>query len=119
MGGIAGSFGDLFTKLHPGDSVSYRFTEEGVYPYACMLHPGMGGTVVVGDGSGKASVGAAVEVVPPKADAPRVGEQPASAATEPSDANRSWLIPLGVVLGVALLGLAAIPRRRREGPAAL
>lgn len=113
VGGIAGSFGDLFTKLHPDKPLSYRFSEEGTFPYACMLHPGMGGVVVVGDGTGKAVAGSAVEVVPPKVDA-----EPVSDTRETTPA-RPWLVPVGIALGIAVLGLAATPRRRRAGSAAL
>lgn len=35
--------------LQAGDTHSVRFVEPGVYPYVCSLHPGMMGTVVVGD----------------------------------------------------------------------
>lgn len=35
--------------LAPGDRYSFTFDEPGVYPYVCTLHPGMMGTVVVGD----------------------------------------------------------------------
>lgn len=42
----AGFGGDLPPKA----SFSHRFAEPGVYPYACTLHPGMVGAVVVGDG---------------------------------------------------------------------
>ena len=113
VGGIAGSFGDLFTKLHYDQPLSYRFTEEGTFPYACMLHPGMGGVVVVGDGTGDAVAGSAVEVAPPKVDA-----EPVSDTRETTPA-RPWLVPVGIALGVAVLGLAAMPRRRRAGSAAL
>lgn len=113
VGGIAGSFGDLFTKLDHDKPVSYRFTEEGTYPYACMLHPGMGGVVVVGDGTGKAVAGSAVEAAPPKVEAEPVSD------TRENTPARPWLIPVGIALGVAVLGLAAMPRRRRAGSAAL
>lgn len=113
VGGIGGSFGDLYTRLDPGKSVSYRFSDDGVYPYACVLHPGMGGAVVVGDGSGKAAAGGVVEVVPPKAAAQPVADTSDAAPT------RGRLIPFGIALGVALLGLAALPRRRRTGTPAL
>jgi len=58
----------------PADSVvAYRFDKPGVYPYACALHRGMSGVVVVGDGiaaGGPAGVGAAVtQVAPPDAPA--------------------------------------------------
>jgi plastocyanin len=35
-------------------SVTYRFSEPGVYPYVCTYHLGMVGVVVVGDGVGGA-----------------------------------------------------------------
>ncbi len=38
-----------FEMLRPGRSVSYSFSEPGVYSYVCSLHPGMVGTVVIGD----------------------------------------------------------------------
>jgi plastocyanin len=44
-------FGD-FKELMDGDNIGWTFDEEGVYPYACILHPGMNGAVVVGDGMG-------------------------------------------------------------------
>ncbi len=33
--------------LKPGDSFSYRFEKEGTFDYACTIHPGMTGTIVV------------------------------------------------------------------------
>jgi plastocyanin len=36
--------------LLEGDSVQHTFTESGVYVYSCLLHPGMAGAIVVGDG---------------------------------------------------------------------
>jgi plastocyanin len=36
-------------KLAQGKTFSLRFTRAGVYPYYCMLHPGMAGVVLVGD----------------------------------------------------------------------
>ncbi len=34
--------------LNPGQTFSFTFTEAGDYPYFCMLHPNMVGTVSVG-----------------------------------------------------------------------
>jgi len=34
--------------LDPGDSMGWSFDKPGVYGYACMLHPGMTGAIVVG-----------------------------------------------------------------------
>jgi plastocyanin len=33
--------------IKPGASFSYRFEKEGTYEYACTIHPGMSGTIVV------------------------------------------------------------------------
>ena len=38
-----------------GESVAYRFTQVGVYPYFCYIHPGMVGAIVVGGGGGASS----------------------------------------------------------------
>ncbi len=37
--------------LNRGDAPSFSFQKEGVYPYYCVLHPGMAASVVVGDAS--------------------------------------------------------------------
>ena len=42
-----------------GAQASQRFDDEGTYPYVCVLHPGMFGAVVVGDGAGSGTVTAA------------------------------------------------------------
>jgi plastocyanin len=46
--------------LEPGDTIGWEFKTAGVYAYACMIHPGMSGVIVVGDAlaSGKAPVAA-------------------------------------------------------------
>jgi plastocyanin len=49
--GVSSSFGD-YEELQQGDTVTYTFDAEGVYPYFCVLHPSMIGAVVVGDGVG-------------------------------------------------------------------
>ncbi len=41
-------WGSRDVELGPGGSVSYRFAKAGVYPYACALHRGMSGAIVVG-----------------------------------------------------------------------
>ena len=35
------------TPAFPTDSFSLTFTKAGRYPYLCLLHPGMAGTVEV------------------------------------------------------------------------
>jgi len=39
-----------------GARATRRFDDEGTYPYVCVLHPGMFGAVVVGDGAGSGPV---------------------------------------------------------------
>lgn len=113
VGGIAGSFGDLHTEIRPGSFVSYRFDEEGIFPYTCVLHPGMGGVIVVGDG-GEAGAGSVTEV--PSDDAEAAA---APASSTRSGSGRPWLIPVALVLAVGVLAIATIPRRRRSTSPAL
>lgn len=35
--------------LSQGDTITQRFDDQGVFPFYCLLHPGMVGAVVVGD----------------------------------------------------------------------
>lgn len=50
--GVGATWGDPGLTLRKGDQVSYRFDEDGVFPYSCWIHPGMLGAIVVGDGVG-------------------------------------------------------------------
>jgi hypothetical protein len=45
------TWGDTMS-LQQGDEVSYTFDDDGIYPYTCIVHPGMVGAIVVGDGKG-------------------------------------------------------------------
>ncbi|MDO8615815.1 MAG: hypothetical protein Q7T33_08790 [Dehalococcoidia bacterium] len=55
--GVANTWG-RYDELHMGDSVSYTFQKSGVFPYFCLLHPGMVAAVVVGDGRASTSANA-------------------------------------------------------------
>jgi len=87
--------------LGPGDQIGWTFDEPGVYPFACMIHPGMTGAIVVGDGVG-ASLGAGTE-------SPTSGE---------SDTESARSGNFGLIVGAgslaALGGLALLVFRRRE-----
>jgi plastocyanin len=48
--GVARSWGDS-TELGQSGAVTHRFSEGGVFPYYCALHPGMVGAVVVEGGA--------------------------------------------------------------------
>ena len=47
--GAANRWG-MYEEFGEGESVAYRFTRDGVFPYFCYLHPSMVGAIVVGDG---------------------------------------------------------------------
>src|SRR4051794_7957151 len=52
-------WGSRDTELTSGDSVTYAFDKAGIFPYACALHRGMSGVIVVGgaDALGAAAMG--------------------------------------------------------------
>lgn len=97
--------------LDLGESAAYRFEEEGVYPYYCVLHPGMAAAVVVGDPGPEttAAIVSPAESEPPASELERVvvpeAEQGGSAA------------PLLVIAGLVAIGGMAFgaARRRRTG----
>jgi len=47
--GASQEWGSPDVEVQPNQTVSYTFDTAGVYPYACVLHPGMSGAIVVGD----------------------------------------------------------------------
>jgi plastocyanin len=105
VGGAAGSFGDMHAEVAPGRSVAYRFEEEGVFPYVCILHPGMAGAVVVGDGMGSGVGTVAAEVAPP---APRSDTERSAAGNSSSGlALVAGTLVLLVAAGVARVLLAS------------
>ena len=42
-------WGRTQSMLMPGETFSHDFTEAGIFPYTCTLHPGMSAVVFVGD----------------------------------------------------------------------
>lgn len=97
-------------NLRPGHTVTYRFDRAGVYPYACMIHAGMVGAVVVGKGGTPTtteSSGAVFPVIslPSAAGADAVaGRAPANAA--PVSSPWPWrtvaLVTLGLLIAAAV-----------------
>jgi plastocyanin len=114
--GANGSWGDD-TNLNKGDTVSFTFEEEGVFPYYCAYHPSMVGAVVVGDGRGDDSLSADAGVVP--ADDPPTAST--SSAPETSGLSQATIIAFALgALGVAvsLMTWRSWRLRRRHAPAA-
>lgn len=110
--GVGDSWGAPGLSLLRGDDVSYRFDQDGVYPYACWFHPGMVGAIVVGDGVGTDLAG----VVPVAAGADAGSND---AATSPlvqddgGDATAVWIVGTALIVG-ALAGAFAVAMRNRR-----
>jgi hypothetical protein len=104
------AWGSPDVEVQPGASISYTFDEAGVYPYACALHPGMSGAIVVGDLDQALAAGS-------------TGATDAAQA-EATAASTSTTLPLvalgigaGLVAGAAAVWLAI--RRRAVGDRSL
>ncbi len=107
---VTGAFLSLHGErlLEEGDRATYRFDETGVFPYYCVLHPGMAGAVVVGDVSAAKEAAEPIEAMPVAVTEPkdpgsdRGGEETSSSAA----------LPVAVGLGVVALGALALWLRR-------
>jgi plastocyanin len=83
--GAGQEWGSRDDEIQPNSMVSYRFVRAGTYPYACALHRGMSGTIVVGDGiaaSAAAGSGPAVVTVV-RATGPKASAAPSAVAAAP------------------------------------
>jgi plastocyanin len=94
VGGANGIFGDPHGAIRPGEEVSFTFDEEGVFPYVCILHPGMAGAIVVGDGAGKVSSAAGIAPV-------SLNDQSTSKETSSTSASSGEGTPLALLVSVA------------------
>lgn len=96
-----GSGGWRSPMLDGGASYTHRFTESGVYPYSCSLHPGMAGVVVVGPTD--VALASDVQAAPVQPATPAAGGSP---------------VPIGLAGAVGLvggaLGAGLILRRREQ-----
>lgn len=91
-----------FEDLGAGDRYTTSFADEGVYAYACSLHPGMSGSIVIGEADRAANVAAV-------ADTP-----PVAAASVPASGDDAWPAAgaVGLLVGVAVgAGVATLRRR--------
>ena len=100
-------------------SVTYRFSEPGVYPYVCTYHVGMVGVVVVGDGVGGAIGTSTADGPVTKVDASNLALENTSAVVDgPSETNGAWPAIVAAAFAIAVGGFALIVVRRRRSPAA-
>ncbi len=122
--GVGGSWGSYDTILS-GKSVTYSFSEAGVFPYFCLIHPGMVGALVVGDGgkpSGTESSTAGVFPVTSSPSPAGAGALPERAPANPVSSPGPWrtvaLVTLGLLAAVAVgLGAQRLGLRRSHARA--
>ena len=102
------SWGSRDTEIAPGKSVTYTFDKAGVYPYACALHRGMSGVIVVGDAAtaaaGTRGAVSAAGTSSGVASVPSAAPAAAPAKTTPSATPPAGPEPLLLVALSALVG---------------
>jgi len=104
--------------LAQGDTISFAFKEEGVFPYYCAYHPAMVGAVVVGDATAAADLdagAAAIEEIRSDSGGGASEVEPTSAVKTESSMSPA-LLALGAIAVIAISGLAwrTLMLRRRE-----
>jgi plastocyanin len=107
--GANAKWGSRDVELKPGETVSYSFDQPGIYPFACALHRGMSGAIVVGDATGAAAVATSQPSPTPAPAAAQTGDEPASGTMPTVVAGTG----LGVLVGAAGLWVASRVTRRR------
>jgi hypothetical protein len=111
--GAGSSWGD-YTELQAIASVEHRFDDAGVYPYFCLLHPGMIGAVVVDGAGGETVLRADGAVVPNAGSAPNAA---LASDGEGGAISRTAAIAAGAAIGAGALAAAGgfVLGRRRSG----
>jgi plastocyanin len=103
-----GQYDDLGT----GERFSATFEQGGLYPFACTLHPGMSGVIVVGNGTGPGN-GTTVDLASIQQAVPVPDPQPLATVQVPAGSG-GWAAPAAAALVVGViagLGIAAVRRR--------
>jgi plastocyanin len=100
-----------FEDMNEGDAFRATFAEPGIYPFACTIHPGMVGAVVVGEdaaaGSGKSvSISAVSDPEPPRGDG-------ATAMERPGEGNVEAWLGGGILAGAIGAATVILALRRR------
>ena len=121
--GAAQAWGSPDVEIPPGASVAYTFNTAGMYPYACVLHPGMSGVIVVGDvasaiGAGSVAAGVGGAGGPATTGGRAGAAEPAPAASAPTatfDPFVALVAVVGVLVGAFVAGaLIWLTMRRRD-----
>jgi plastocyanin len=89
------AWGSPDTEVQPGREVTYTFAKAGIYPYACAIHSGMSGVIVVGDVASTGAGGTAAGTT-------TTGSAAGSGQTTPP--STSPIESVALVVGSALAG---------------
>ena len=95
-------WGSRDVEIRPSSKVSYTFDKAGTYPYACALHRGMSGVIVVGDSDEAALVAPVASTTAP----------PTGGTSGPDPATVVAAGIAGVLLGAGAVALAMRARRQ-------
>ena len=128
--GANAEWGSRDVEIKPMSEVSYTFNKPGIYPYACALHRGMSGTIVVGDlaaavgadtGTGGTTAGTGTGGTTSGGTTTGGTTSGQAPAAPTGSATQSGSLPVAIAAGAgagALAGAAAVwlaMRRRRNG----
>jgi plastocyanin len=117
--GVGDSWGDPGISLMQGDTVRYRFDQDGVYPYSCLIHPGMVGAIVVGDGVGTDLAGVVPVATSGDNDAASTSVDAASVGKDGAvNVILVWIAGAALLIAGLCGALAIVERNRRKGAVA-
>ena len=104
--------------LNRGDSTSVTFDDEGVYPYYCVVHPGMAASVVVGDPEMNVTGVIGMNSSSSIASGIYDSDSPIKGGSQNATSDETSMVPLAVgISGIAFIALASLAvalRRRRR-----
>ncbi len=105
------AWGSRDVEVPPNATASYTFAEPGLYPYACALHRGMTGAIIVGDGTNVLAAGTTGET--------SSGEGTAGAASDATTnppIGTPALVAAGTMAGIVVGAGAVWLMVRRRAP---
>ena len=103
VAGVAQSWGGAGEYLK-GDSVAYTFKAPGIYPYYCELHPGMVGTVVVGEAPSPSTESGAGALAVSEVEKLRAAPEPVALSQD--DQSDGFGVSAFLVVGIAIALIA-------------
>jgi plastocyanin len=106
VAGANGSWGS-YDEIGQGARTTIHFARSGVYPYFCIIHVGMIGAVVVGDGEASlGSSGGAIPVAGTPSSGTATRASRASASVAATDRGTSIVWKGATIVGFAMFAVA-------------